>query len=403
MARALGIDPGTRSFDLVVVDNDRVVWERSIDTIEIARDPMVLVRAIEDAGEVDLIAGLSGYGTPVVCNEDILDPRTFALEVLLLTSREDLLDGVGRGGIGIAVYKALADAVAILWERGFRVCYIPSVILLPTVPRYRKINRVDMGTADKMAIAVLGVYDQSRRLGIDYGETSFILVEMGYGYNAVLGIDRGRIVDGFGGTLTPMGFLTIGSIDGEAVVAGRVWRRSDVFYGGVATICGEMDFEKALEKSSSDSLCRDAFQSMFDWIIGHVYAMRKSVPRPKEIILSGRLSRVKVIREFLEEALEDIAPVTRIDGLPGARVSKEAAQGYAIIGEGLAGGFFRDLINYMGIPRACGTVFNWLYHPRLASARERLLDAYRQSVRRERLKRILYCTNWPSIGISMFR
>ncbi len=74
MAKALGIDPGTGSFDLVLISEDKVVWEKSIPTIEIARSPKVLLDAIREAGEVDIIAGLSGYGTPIVCNKDIIDP-----------------------------------------------------------------------------------------------------------------------------------------------------------------------------------------------------------------------------------------------------------------------------------------------------------------------------------------
>ena len=389
MSRALGIDPGTKSFDLVVIDGDKVIWEKSIETMDIARDPEILIRSIEEAGEVDLIAGPSGYGTPIICNEDIVDPYTFALEVLLLTSKKDLEDGLRRGEPGIAVYKALADAVAILWKKRMRVCYIPSVILLPTVPSYRKINRVDMGTADKMAIAVLGVYDQSKRLGVDFEETSFILIEMGYGYNAVLAIEHGRIVDGYGGTLVPTGFLTIGPIDAEAVVAGRSWTRSDVFYGGVSTICREYDVERALEKALRDKACRDAFKNMYESVVKAVYAIRKSLTRPREIILSGRLSRIPEIREHIEELLEDIAPVTKIHGLRGARISKEAAQGYAIVAEGLANGFFSKLIKHMAIDRASGTVFNWLYHPRLLNAKKGLLNAYMRSVKMERLHKIL--------------
>lgn len=389
MARALGIDPGTKSFDLVVIDGDRVVWEKSIGTEDIAKDPYVLINAIDEAGNIDLIAGPSGYGTPIVCNEDIVDPYTFALEILLLTSKEDIEEGMKRGELGIAVYKALADTVAVLWKRKARVCYIPSVILLPTVPSYRKINRIDMGTADKMAIAVLGVLDQSRRLGISYEETSFILIEMGYGYNAVLAVDRGKIIDGYGGTLVPTGFLTIGSIDAEVVVAGKVWSRSDVFYGGVSTICNEYSVEKALKKSLEESICSNAFKNMYESIAKTVYAISKSLKRPREIILSGRLSRIPEIREALERLLENIAPIAKIHGLPGAKISKEAAQGYAIIGEGLAGGVFKDLVRHMEIDRARGTVFDWLYHPRLSMAKQKLINAYFRSIRRDAIYRIL--------------
>ena len=66
MVKGLGIDPGTMSFDIAVVENDRVVWEKSISTIEVAKNPSVLVKGVEEAGKVDVIAGPSGYGTPAV-------------------------------------------------------------------------------------------------------------------------------------------------------------------------------------------------------------------------------------------------------------------------------------------------------------------------------------------------
>ena len=157
MVRALGVDPGTRSFDLVVVEGPRVVWEKSIDTVEVAQNPQKLLKAIEEASPVDIVAGPSGYGTPVVCNEDIVDVKRFALEILLLSTERDIEEGLSRGELGIAVYSALARVVEALWRSGLRVCYIPSVILLPTVPIHRKLNRVDMGTADKLAVTALAI------------------------------------------------------------------------------------------------------------------------------------------------------------------------------------------------------------------------------------------------------
>ncbi|ABM80621.1 DUF1464 family protein [Hyperthermus butylicus] len=376
MARALGVDPGTGSFDLVVVDGEHVVWEKSIPTAEVARNPRVLVEAIREAGPVDIIAGPSGYGTPVVCNEDIVDPEQFALEILLLTPREQLRAGLEKGHVGIAVYKALADVVVELWRERLPVCYIPGVVHLPTVPRWRKLNKIDMGTADKMAVTVLAVYDYARTHGVDYSEATFILVEMGYGYNAVIAVENGKIVDGLGGTLVSPGFLTIGAVDAEVAVAGGCWERSDVFEGGVASICGTAELDRALAMSGR---CKEAFQALYEGVEKSVRAMLASV-KPREIIVSGRLTRIREVYEEVSRRLEKIAPVRRLGFLEGARNAKEAGQGYAIVGEGLVGGVFSRLVRHMGIPEARGTVMDWIVHPRLRKARARLRRAYLETV-----------------------
>jgi predicted butyrate kinase (DUF1464 family) len=389
LARALGIDPGTASFDLVVVDGERIVWEESIPSSVVAENPGVLVEAVNRAGRVDIIAGPSGYGSPVICNDEIVDPYTYALEVLLLTRREDLEEGFRRGEKGIYVYKALADTVVEFWRRGLNVCYIPSIILLPTIPLYRKLNRLDMGTADKLAVTALALYDHSREYGVGYEDSSFILVEMGFGYNAVIGVRNGLVVDGYGGTLTPMGFLTIGSLDVEVAVIGGEWRRHDVFYGGVSSICGTTSIEEALEKRSSDELCDAAFKAMIEGIERNVLILIQNIGKPREIILSGRLTRYNEILDEVSNTLGKYLPVRKLRGLPGSKISKEAGQGYALIGEGLAHGYFEKLVKHMKILEARGTVLDYIYHPRIVNARKKLYNAIKKSIKKESLYKFL--------------
>ena len=384
--KALGIDPGTRSFDLTVVDGEEVVWEDSIDTTAIAENPQSLIEAIEEANEVDIIVGPSGYGVPITFNRDIIDPRRFALEVLLLTRDEDLRSGVEKGELGIRVYEAIVKVVVDLWRRDLPVCYIPSCILLPTIPAYRKINKLDMGTADKMAAAALGVFDQSSRESVDYAEVNFILVEMGFGYNAAIAIDGGRIVDAVGGTLFQTSFLSMGAIDGEIAVMGREWIRSDVFHGGVADICGTLSLDEAIDEYERfEEPYYSAMESMLEGLEKTVRSLTSSVKEPREILLSGRYARHERLRNLVCERLGKIAPVRQLNNLPGAKISKEAAQGYAIIGEGIAGGVFSDLIKHMRIDEARGTVLNWVFHPRLKNAKEKLLKTYIETVREPKL------------------
>jgi len=384
--RSLGIDPGTRSFDLTVIEGKRVVWENSIDTPTVAERPEALIEAVEAAGRVDIIAGPSGYGVPVTFNRDIVDPYRFALEVLLLTKEEDLKRGIELGELGIRVYEAITKVAVELWRRELPVCYIPSCILLPTIPPHRKVNKLDMGTADKMATAVLGVFDQSTRYEITYGEVSFILVELGFGYNAAIAVDKGMIIDSLGGTLIQTGFLTMGPIDGEIAVMGREWVRSDVFHGGVADICGTLSIDEALsgyEQGEEPYVL--AVESMLENVEKAVRSLTSSIENPREILLSGRYSRHPKFRNLVQERLGRIAPVRSLGTLPGAKISKEAAQGYAMIGEGIAGGELSSLIKHMRITDARGTVLSWVFHPRLKAAKENLAETYVKSVKNPKL------------------
>src|SRR3954462_15462904 len=108
-----------------------------------------------------------------------------------------------------AIIRALIAA-------GLPLVFGPGAIHLPTVPAHRKWNRIDVGTADKVASAALAIVDQARRLGIGYAETAFVMLELGGGFSAGLAVDRGEIVDGLGGSAGPIGARACGAIDAEA-------------------------------------------------------------------------------------------------------------------------------------------------------------------------------------------
>ncbi len=387
--KVVGIDPGTKSFDVVLIEEGEVIEEMSIDTSMVALNPRALIDLLRDL-EFDRVVAPSGYGVPPTLLEEVVDPHRFAVEVLLLSTDEEIDEGVRRGDVGAYVYRALSLIVEELWKSRTPAIFIPSVILLPTVPTWRKINRVDMGTADKLAVAALAVHDQSSRMGLSYDETSLVLVEMGYGYNAVIAVERGKIVDGLGGTASCMGFLTSGPLDAEIVAVSRRWSRVDVFHGGVADLCRVESLEKAFEKAwSGDELCSVAVESYLEGLVKSVASVMQSLSsKPREILLSGRYTRSEIIYERIVERLRRFeVPIRRIGLLKGALKSKEAAQGYAIVGEGLLGGVFAKLVKHMEIDRACGTVFSWVTHPRAALARNRVINAYLESVANPKLCR----------------
>ncbi|RLF21167.1 MAG: DUF1464 domain-containing protein [Thermoprotei archaeon] len=375
LVRVLGVDPGTFSFDICGLDDGRVFYEKVIPTPEVAKGPEALIEGLEAAGGVDLIVGPSGYGVKVTHLRDIEDPEGFALYDLLLVRKEDVESALKRGDIGIMVYHAMVRATVEMKRRDMPVCFIPAVIHLPTVPWYRKINRIDMGTADKMCIAVLGVYDQARRLGLEYKNVSFILVEMGFGYNAVIGVEEGRIVDGIGGTTGHMGFLTAGGLDAELVQLVGRWEKSDIFTGGGSTAAGVQLPEQLVERAASDERCRGVLEAIVEGVEKMVASMKVSVRRPREILLSGRLTRVKGVRELVEERLSLHGEVRQVGWLEGAKEVKEAAQGYAIVADGLAGGRFKELVKWMRIPEAKGTALDYIVHPKRSNITVKLLTS----------------------------
>ena len=384
MVRVVGIDPGTASFDLVLLDDGFIVDEKSIPTPDIARDPQILVDAVGEFENVDAIAGPSGYGVPVTWNKDIVDPRRFAVEVLLLSTEEQLAQGMAAGEIGIMVYQALALAVEEFWKTKLPVVYIPSVVLLPTVPFHRKLGRLDMGTADKMALTLLGIHTYSRDKGIDPRETDFIVVEMGYGYNAVMVVKKGRIVDGLGGTVCCRGFLTHGPMDLEHVVLGGEWGRSDVFYGGVATVASTEDPVAAWKEwSRGKEPAYSIIESMLEELSRVVHGMA-SIHNANTILLSGRLSRVNEIRTSVLDRIADLN-VEPLGLLDGAKISKEAAQGYALVADGLMGGRYSHIVYMNRLSEAKGTVIDYAVHPRLVEAKKRIREAYKASVRNPKL------------------
>ncbi len=372
--RVLGIDPGTKSFDLCGLENGEVYFEEILETPEVAKNPKLLIEATEKAMPLDLIAGPSGYGVELTYLRDlnIQTLRDWYLTYILLLKKEDLEAALTKGDIGIMVYSAMTETAMEMKRRGWPVCYIPGVIELPTVPAHRKINKLDMGTVDKMCIGVLGVYDQAQKLNIPYSEVSFILVEMGFGYNAVLGISEGKIVDGIGGTMGGIGFLTSGGMDAELTQLVGKWEKMDIFTGGGISVSGKLSPEELIGCANSDKHCEVAWETMIEDIVKGVASMMVTVPHPKEILLSGRLTRIERVKDELLERLAKFAPVRRIGWLQGARRVKESAQGYAMVADGLTRSKFAKLIEWMGIKNSKGTALDHIYHPKGKSVKQKL-------------------------------
>ena len=355
MPRVIGIDPGTVSIDVCGLEDGRVFLEQSTPTADALRDPDAFVAQLLEHQPLDLVAGPSGYGLP-------LTPLATASDAQL---RLAFLAGEGdRGGIG--GLRGLARALA---RSGLPVVLTPGVIHLPSVPEHRKVNRVDMGTSDKVCAAALAIVEQSDRRGYPVGEVSLILVELGGAFTAGIAVENGRIVDGIGGSSGPLGLRAAGSLDGEvAFLAGRI-EKGTIFTGGALSVRGEQAApeEFARPRTANAQLAWDAYM---EGVVKLVAELLVSVPSPREIVLSGRVARVDAVRLELTRRLAALGATRPLAGIGAS--AKRAAQGAAIVADGLAGGQHARLVDHMGIRAAHGSALDHLYVISAEAARQRL-------------------------------
>jgi predicted butyrate kinase (DUF1464 family) len=326
LSRVAGVDPGTVSFDVCVLDDGEVILERSFSSEEVGADPAPLVETLVEHGPFELVLGPAGYGLPLVAAEHVGERE---LELIVLLRADEPRGPVGVGGMR-AIVRALLAA-------GLPLVFGPGAIHLPTIPAYRKWNRIDLGTADKVASAALCIADQSRRLGVDFAETSFVMLDLGGAFSAALAVDGGRIVDGLGGSAGPIGARACGALDAEvAYLLGGALSKRTVFSGG------------ALEPVASD----EGWLALAEGAAKAALALTVSVPAPREILVAGRLAEAPGVLDALAARLGHLAPVRS--------VPKGAAHGAAVLADGLAGGRYAALVDRLRVRDASGTALDHL-------------------------------------------
>lgn len=326
--RVVGIDPGTYSFDLFgMEDNKKVIVDETIKSEDVLQNPYILVEKLEGLATLDIIIGPSGWGIP-------------------LKSIKDMTEGdIGRMiplDTKVAVNEGIKSVLLEMKRREMPVYFTPGVVHLNTVPSYRKWNKFDMGTADKVCCVALGIKDQSERLNISFEEVCFIYVEIGYGFTATMAVEGGKIIDGIGGTNGSIGFLACGGMDAEIAIRLKPPLTQEiVFKGGIKDFVG-----KNIEPADLINF-KEAMTLLGENIERDVASMFVPAPHSREIILSGRLVEHEFIKRELQDRLNEYAPVARVKKL--SNVAKEAACGAYIIGEGLVGGVHRKLVQNMEI------------------------------------------------------
>ena len=345
MPRVVGIDAGTVSLDVCGLVDGRLSLDLTWPTEEAVADPDGFIAELRRAGEPDLVVAPSGYGLPLRPARGITEEE---LRLAFLARPDE------RGGIG-----GLRRLVRRLADSGLPVLLTPGVLHHDTVPAHRKLNRVDMGTADKVCAAALALEEERERTGHLLEVISFILLELGGAFTAAVAVDRGQIVDGLGGTSGPLGWQAAGALDGEvAYLAGRV-DKDMLFRGGAETI------------ARSGREARDlAVRAYVESAAKAVAQLRIAAPRAEEVMVSGRGAADAALLGRLERTLAGVTTVRQLEGF--ALVAKQGAQGAALIADGLAGGRHSALVKRLRIEEAQGTVLDHLHLISAAAARRRL-------------------------------
>jgi predicted butyrate kinase (DUF1464 family) len=368
MVKAVGIDSGTKTMDIYGFDDQdgSVLVDFALSREEVTKNPSLVIDKLKEVqnacGKIDALAGPAGYGLPLQRAKD--------------ATLED---------IALATFITQADIQRKLKIVGLRqlmrlmkntpelnIWFTPSVIQLPTVPEYRKANRVDMGTNDKVPSVILAVKDQAQRLKTRYDQTNFIAVEIGFAYTSAMAVKNGQIVDAMAGTAGFPSFLGMGFLDGELAygLANTVedFSKLTLFTGGASAVA-DFDASKPiqgfLQGAKTSEKVKAGLNLMLESVVKDVASLLPSV-KPKEIILSGRFSKIPEFYALVEERLETFFSeigskigVVKIEG--NAKVAKGAAEGAAIFANGIAHGIYEPILDVMRLRESKGGIFDHLH------------------------------------------
>ena len=353
--RVVGIDPGTSSWDIFGYDLDtnEICIDTSIETSKIMENSDILFKSLEKIEPFDLMIAPSGFGLPIKKVQELTDEDIYFMT--LSTEKTPQIVGLK---------KILQQLKELKWKSG-ETYVIPGVKHLPTVKKYRKINRIDLGTADKVCSVVVGIRDIMERSKIQYSDANFIMIELGRAFSAIIAVEGGQIIDGIGGS-NLMGFKACGSLDAELACLMGSLSKTEIYRGGALSVAGNEKItpEELFFRTKDDSQAKIAIQSYVDNIVKGVFAIKSvfnQATPPNYILLSGCLANEKFIEMILDEKLRTIAPVRVMKTY--SKIAKRAAQGAAFIAEGLIGGHLQPIIKNLRLEEAKGNILDFVYLP----------------------------------------
>jgi predicted butyrate kinase (DUF1464 family) len=230
-----------------------------------------------------------------------------------------------------------------------------------------------MGTADKVCASALAIRQLANRRACPEQDVSFILLELGSAFSAAIAVNGGRIVDGMGGSSGPLGIRAAGALDGEVAFLAGVVTKSLVFSGGAQVVAGVSGASAESLATLSSANGRLAWEAYVESAAKAVAALAVAVPQAHDVILSGRGARSVRVQDELGHRLRGVVDGVSVHALDGfAEASSQAAQGAALIADGLCGGASKTLVDAMDIRSASGTVLDHLFVISPDAARARL-------------------------------
>ena len=346
------MDPGSKSWDFFSLEGDKIILDTSLPTKELILDPQKVITIINSVKDIDLMVAPSGFGLPLKDVHELTEQDIFFTLLKFDQKEKNKLIGLG-------------EVLRLIKAQNIPGVIVPGVKHLPTVPRFRKINKVDMGTADKLCTAVTGIRDQMEEFKVPPEETNFIMVEIGYGFTAVLAIEDGQIIDGIGGS-NIMGFRACGSLDGELAYLIKNVKKENIYKGGVAYISGysDLSLKEITILAERDERTKLAFKAYISSVKKAVFGISSSYSsknKIKEILLAGRGADLSNLRDKIIRGLNDVAPVRIMKSY--SQIAKRAAQGAAFIANGILGGEFEPIINNLKLKEANGSILDDIFIP----------------------------------------
>lgn len=372
--RVLGIDPGSGSWDLFGYEvknfNMEVFLDRAFPTSEIKSNPDHLIDQLKSVLPLDCVTLPSGFGLPLTSLESLSNE-----DLSLITLRK--ASEIPTMGLAKILQK-----LKVLKIPGY---IIPGVKHFPSISRHRKINTVDMGTADKVCSVVSAIVSLQELKRCSLTEINFLLLEVGRGFSAVIGIEHGRIIDGIGGT-NMIGISSLGAIDGELAYLMEIQHKKDLLQGGIKHISlaskihsksqvssestkkwDDFSFKEEIQQFSSESPIVKFFIEKTAIALLTVLSSFKSFSSDFPVIISASGVDPKWLSELLENYFRKGNPLTRslkfqfIPMQTYAKVSKSAAQGAAFIAEGIKGGRYHDILSHLGFFETEGSILDEIY------------------------------------------